>query len=219
MAVEKINVQEDIYAENSRIAARNRDYLSGRGICTVNVLGAPGAGKTSTLVSLIRELSGKSSVIEGDVESDIDTRKLQSLGIPAFQINTFGGCHLDAPSIAAALEKFSVPDQSFLFIENIGNLICPADFDLGEHVTLLICAVTDGSDKPYKYPLAFERASAIIINKFDLAEVLDFDEEYFMRGVRALNPTAPVFKISARFNTNMAPLALWLSGKMSGMQA
>src|SRR5271157_2741270 len=172
---ENIRVMEDIMSENGRIAVKVREKLSERRVIAVNILGAPGAGKTSVLKRIFGWLPGDKAVIEGDVESEIDTVDLRNFGVRAFQINTLGGCHLDAPMIETAIEKFEPVASSWLFIENIGNLICPAEFDIGEHLMLLICSTADGSDKPYKYPLAFERAAAVVVNKQDLEPYVDFD--------------------------------------------
>ena len=164
--IKKIAVMEDIYRENDRLAAETRDGLDRRNIFTVNIMGAPGAGKTSVLRGIIASMSDTPvAVIEGDIESDIDTKVLRELGINAFQINTGGACHLDAPMIQTRLADVQLSDNSILFIENIGNLVCPAEFQIGEHIKLLIVDATDGSDKPYKYPLAFEKADGIVLNK------------------------------------------------------
>jgi hydrogenase nickel incorporation protein HypB len=203
--VAKISVMEDIHGENGRIAADVNHALTHKSVFAVNEMGAPGIGKTTVLLNIIEQLavlapSVKPIVIEGDIESDIDTQKLRSLGISASQINTFGACHLDAPQIHNAVSNidFASDDGAILFIENVGNLVCPAEFSIGEHVKMLICSVTEGSDKPYKYPLAFEKAGLILLNKVDLIPHLDFDEEFFMKGVRALNKSAPVIKVSGK---------------------
>ena len=188
--------------------------MSSKKIFTINVLGAPGIGKTSAILKIITGLhSVKCYVIEGDIESDIDTKTLKDLGIEAFQINTNGACHLDSPTIKAALEKFTMRSDSFLFIENIGNLVCPAEFIIGEHTKILIVSVTDGSDKPYKYPLAFEKADMIILNKSDLKPHVDFDSDFFYKGVKALNKTAPVFEVSAKTGVGFDKTIDWLKQK------
>ncbi|MGA2141380.1 MAG: hydrogenase nickel incorporation protein HypB [Brevinematales bacterium] len=210
MSEKNVEVMEDILSENGRIALSIRNMLSGRHILSVNVMGAPGTGKTSVLKRIISRLPGSSSVIEGDVESDIDTKDLNSRGIQAFQINTMGGCHLDAPMISSALADFSVGDGNYLFIENIGNLICPAEFDIGEHLRMIICSAADGSDKPYKYPLAFERADAVIINKDDLLPYVDFDREFFEKGLRKLNKKTGIFSVSCKNDRGFEPVVEWL---------
>ncbi|MCL1981976.1 MAG: hydrogenase nickel incorporation protein HypB [Clostridiales bacterium] len=214
--VKKVNVMEGILDENDHIAFHVNEKLSKDKILCVNVMGAPGAGKTTTLKNLIRRLDGLGAcVIEGDIESDIDTQELKSLGIKAYQINTFGACHLDAPMVQSMVDSIDLGSGGILFIENIGNLVCPAEFSIGEHVKMLVASVTEGSDKPYKYPLAFEKADMIVLNKTDLLPYVDFDEEFFMKGVRALNKDAMVFKTSGRSEEGFVEAAAWLSWKAS----
>ncbi len=212
--IRRIAVQEAVYGENDRIAEGVRAQVTARGILMVNVMGAPGAGKTSTIAGVAKHLQDhRPYVVEGDIESDLDARKMRSLGIETVQINTGGACHLDAPLVAAAVEELSLDAKGVLFIENIGNLVCPAEFTIGEHVYLLIATVTEGSDKPYKYPLAFEKAGAVVLNKCDLLPYVDFDEAFFLKGLRALNPTCPVFKVSSRTGEGYAALAAWLESR------
>jgi hydrogenase nickel incorporation protein HypB len=183
-------------------------------ICLLH-LESPGAGKTSTLIQVIKELGDITPyVIEGDIEADFDTKILLSLGVKTIQINTGGACHLDSPLIGEAVESLDLT-KGVLFIENIGNLVCPAEFQIGEHAKMLISTVTEGSDKPYKYPLAFEKADIILINKCDLIPYVDFDEEFFMKGVRALNKTAPVIKISCKTGVGIAEVGLWIKEKIN----
>ncbi len=213
----RVPVMEAVLTENDRLAEKMHGAFERRDIFVVNVLGAPGAGKTTSLIRIIEHLANKNvGVIEGDIESDIDTKKLEALGIPTQQINTQGACHLDAPVIDHAADNLNLTDGSMLFIENVGNLVCPAEFYIGEHVKLLILTVTEGSDKPYKYPLAFEKADVILINKCDLIPYVDFDEAYFMKGVRALNKTAPVFKVSGKTGEGYEEAARWLEQKRKG---
>jgi hydrogenase nickel incorporation protein HypB len=207
---------EEVLEENGRQAAETRRKFDARGIFAINVMGAPGAGKTTCIIQIIQNLKDKNvSVIEGDIESNIDTVKLEALGISTQQINTQGACHLDAPVIAKASESLGLPDGCLLFIENVGNLVCPAEFYIGEHVKMLILTATDGSDKPYKYPLAFEKADVLLLNKCDLLPYVDFDEDYFMRGVRALNKAAPVFKVSGKTGQGYEDVAKWIEQRRS----
>lgn len=208
--VMKIDVMEGILDENDNIAENVRNELGGKGVLVVNEMGAPGVGKTTSIKNIVERISGVTPyVIEGDIEADFDTIELNKLGIQTLQINTYGSCHLDAPMIEHTVKKMDFGEQGILFIENIGNLVCPAEFTIGEHVMMLISTVTEGSDKPYKYPLAFEKADIILLNKVDLLPYLDFDEEFFMRGVRQLNPDVPVFKVSGRTGEGYDEVARW----------
>lgn len=205
----EIEVMESIYDINEKKAAEINKRLTDKNIFAVNVLGSPGAGKTTSIIRLTERLTLTPFVIEGDIEADFDTVTLQKLGIKTIQINTGGACHLDSPEIGEAVETLSI-SNGILFIENIGNLVCPAEFMIGEHIKLLVSTVTEGSDKPYKYPLAFVKADLILLNKSDLIPYLDFDEQFFMKGVRALNKTAPVFKVSGKTAEGFDEVALWL---------
>ena len=205
------DVQVDIHARNDHVAEHVHEYLTARGIFTVNVMGAPGAGKTTTLEHLIKLLPGKSYVVEGDIESDIDTERLRKQKISASQINTFGACHLDAPLLHNAVHTMEFVVPGILFVENVGNLVCPAEFSIGEDIKLLQVCVTDGSDKPYKYPLAFEKADVILLSKIDLLPYVDFDEEFFLQGLQHLNPEAPFFKVDGKTGAGYDQVAAWLA--------
>lgn len=211
----EIEVMQSVYDKNDEVAAQINAALTKDGIYAINVMGAPGAGKTTSLIQVIKRLKGTAPyVIEGDIEADFDTKALQALGIKAIQINTGGACHLDSPLIGNAVEELKL-NNGVLFIENIGNLVCPAEFMIGEHAKMLVSTVTEGSDKPYKYPLAFEKADIILLNKCDLLPYLDFDEDFFMKGVRALNQTAPVIKVSGKTEEGFDEAAAWIMGKLS----
>ena len=220
--IRKINVMENIMDENDHIAEHVNEHMSAHGVLVINEMGAPGVGKTTTLRNIISRLDGiKPYVIEGDIESDLDTQTLKGLGIDTHQINTFGACHLDAPMIDHMIDHmhFDHSEQrAALFIENIGNLVCPAEFSIGEHIKMLISTVTEGSDKPYKYPLAFEKADVIILNKVDLIPYLDFDEDFFMKGVRALNKDVPVFKVSGKTGEGFDEVAEWIKSKALALE-
>lgn len=210
----EIEIMQSVYDKNDEIAAQINADLTQKGIYAINVMGAPGAGKTSCLIQIARRLQGVTPyVIEGDIEADFDTRTLLSLGVKTIQINTGGACHLDSPLIGKAVEDLDI-ENGLLFIENIGNLVCPAEFQIGEHAKMLISTVTEGSDKPYKYPLAFEKADIILINKCDLLSYIDFDESFFMKGVRALNKTAPVIQISCKTGEGFDEVLAWIMKKM-----
>ncbi|HML36117.1 MAG TPA: hydrogenase nickel incorporation protein HypB [Bacillota bacterium] len=216
----KVDMMANIHDENDHIAAHINEDLTDQHIYVINVMGAPGVGKTTTLKNIIKNLKGlKPYVIEGDIESDIDTKDLRGLGIDTFQINTFGACHLDSPMIHNQVQNIRFDEKGVLFIENIGNLVCPAEFSIGEHCKMLISTVTEGSDKPYKYPLAFEKADVIVLNKVDLLPYLDFDEEYFMKGVRILNKEVPVFKVSGKTGEGFAEIAEWIGKRAEEAKA
>lgn len=217
--IRKIDVMEGILDENDHIAAHVKEHLGSHGVLVVNEMGAPGVGKTTTLKNIVKHMDGrKPYVIEGDIESDLDTKDLNSLGIETHQINTFGSCHLDAPMIDHMVDHMQFDQKGILFIENIGNLVCPAEFTIGEHVLMLISTVTEGSDKPYKYPLAFEKADLIVLNKVDLIPYLDFDEEFYMKGIRALNKEAPVFQVSGKTGEGFEAVANWLKERADKLE-
>jgi len=211
----EIEVVQNIYDENDRIAQETMKAMGQRGVFVINIMGAPGAGKTSTIINLINGLKDQQVyVIEGDIESDIDTIKLQELGIETIQINTNGACHLDAPTIKKSLSDLSLDKPGILFIENIGNLVCPAEFQIGEHIKMLICSAAEGSDKPYKYPLAFEKADIIILTKGDLKTFVDFDDAFFLKGIRALNKEVKVFEVNAKTGTGFEGSIDWIRDKI-----
>lgn len=210
-----VGIMKSIFEENNRIACMTRETLSRGGVYAVNVLGSPGAGKTTCLINIINNMkSVKPFVIEGDIETDIDTGLLRSMGVEAYQINTGGACHLDAPMMLAALEKMKPKGPGVLFVENVGNLICPVEFELGERLKMLICSVAEGSDKPYKYPSAFLKADIILLNKCDLKPYVEFDSGFFYEGIKALNNTAPVFEVSGKTGKGFPEVAAWLEEKI-----
>ncbi|HHV12657.1 MAG TPA: hydrogenase nickel incorporation protein HypB [Clostridiales bacterium] len=210
----EIEILLSVYDKNEEIAALTNTKLTNSGIYAINVMGAPGAGKTTSLIEIVKRLNNVTPyVIEGDIEADFDTKTLLALGVKAIQINTGGACHLDSPLIDKAVEDLKL-SNGVLFIENIGNLVCPAEFMIGEHAKLLVSTVTEGSDKPYKYPLAFEKADIILLNKCDLLPYVDFDEEFFMKGVRALNKNAPVIKVSGKTEEGFDEVVSWIMEKV-----
>ena len=212
MPPEVLPVVEKILSANDRIALQNRKLLDGQGIVAVNVMASPGAGKTSLILRSIEALRGRlrAGVIEGDVAGHVDADKVAESGTPVVQINTGGGCHLDAPQVQSALEQLDLEQIDLLFIENVGNLICPTDFALGEHVNILIANVPEGHDKPIKYPGMFAAVDAIILNKIDLMPYIDFDLETFRTAVRALNADAPLFEVSCKTGEGIGAWADWL---------
>ena len=214
MELRKVKIMESVYKKNDILAAEFNKKLNERKIYCINTIGSPGAGKTSLLIKIIERLNKPAFVIEGDIESEIDTVKLKELSIGTYQINTGGACHLDAPAVAGAFNE-ACPDFSggFLFIENIGNLVCPAEFFIGEHIKMLVCSVTDGGDKPYKYPLAFEKADIILLNKIDLIDFIDFDRDFFLDGIKKLNPSSKIIETSGKTGSGTSEAAEWIIKK------
>lgn len=196
-----IPVRKAVLAHNDAEAAENAKLFESRRVRVVNVMASPGAGKTSLILALAKRLPVgiQPLVIEGDVASSIDAEKVAAAGVAVRQINTDGDCHLDAVAVRRAFETLpAVPDHGLLFIENIGNLICPAEFDLGEDIRLVIASVPEGDDKPRKYPAIFALADTIVLNKTDLVGHVEFDRARFEAGVRAVNDRAPIFDVSCR---------------------
>jgi hydrogenase nickel incorporation protein HypB len=216
----KIELKRAIYEENDALAREIHESLRARGVFAVNILGSPGAGKTSLIAALAAALApDRLAVIEGDVASDIDTVALRKLGIDAYQIETGGDCHLNAPMIRSILAEMEIADDSWLFIENIGNLICPAEFVIGEDLKITVASAAEGSDKPYKYPAVFARSAAIVLTKGDLAAAVGFDEAYFRAGLASVAPNAPVFPLNGRTREGAGELAAWLREARSASRA
>jgi len=217
----EIKVMKPILGGNQCIADTNRRDFKARGLFLINVMASPGAGKTSTLMRLLPELQDEMAVgiIEGDIASSIDAEKFQKIGVPVVQINTGGGCHLDAEMIRRSVPELELAPGGFVFIENVGNLVCPASFDLGEDLKLVILSVSEGDDKPYKYIEIFEQADVVVLNKTDLKPYIDFNDEFFRRGVRALNENAPIFEVSCKTGQGVRELAEWLKQQNRAKQA
>jgi hydrogenase nickel incorporation protein HypB len=207
----RVELKRAIYAENESLARDINAGLRARGVFTINILGSPGAGKTSLIERLAERLAPDPlAVIEGDVASDIDTQALKALGIDAYQIETGGDCHLNAPMIQAILEKMQIKDGSWLFVENIGNLICPAELSIGEDAKIVVASVAEGSDKPYKYPTAFQRSAACVLTKPDLMDAVGFDESFFFAGLASVAPDAPLFTVNGKTGLGVDSLVEWL---------
>jgi len=211
----KIDAGKAVLSANDRQALQNYQTWQASNLTAINVMASPGAGKTSVITGLLKSLPPglSNGVIEGDVASSIDTDKLVALGFRATQINTNGACHLDANMIASAIKALPVAGPGFIFIENIGNLICPVDFHLGESIRLVIASVPEGDDKPVKYPGIFAAGDAIVLNKTDLLGHVDFRMDFFQAGVRAVNPNARIFTTSCRNNEGIQAVADWLMTK------
>lgn len=211
----KVVVAKQILKANDQIAAGNRARFDSAGIYAVNVLGSPGAGKTSLLESLAQHLAGrvKPAAIEGDLATSRDAERIQALGWPTLQINTDGGCHLDANMVAAGLGELDLAQVELLFIDNVGNLVCTASYQLGERLRLVVLSITEGDEKIVKYPPMFQRADAIVFNKIDLLPHTDFDVQRARADALHLKPDLDFFEVSARTGEGVAELAGWLVGK------
>jgi len=201
-----------ILKANDEVARENRDLLDTQNTFTVNVMASPGAGKTSLIIRTIEALQGsvRVGVIEGDVASQVDAKRVAESGVPVIQINTQGGCHLDAHMVKQALLRLPLSDIELLFIENVGNLICPVEFRLGEHRNISLLSVPEGSDKPYKYPGIFAMVDAIVVNKVDLLPYCDFDLPAFSELVTGINPHTQLFPLSCRTGEGLSSWTDWL---------
>jgi hydrogenase nickel incorporation protein HypB len=211
-----IPIVENILSANDKVAAENRVRLDAAGVYAVNLMASPGAGKTSLILAALAALQGRLrlGVIEGDIASSIDADKAKAAGIPAVQINTGGECHLDAVMVRGALDSVPLDQLDLLIVENVGNLVCPAAFQLGTHLNLLTASIPEGDDKPYKYPGMYRGVQALVINKIDLLPYVPFNMDYFLRGVEALNPGLISFPLSCRTGEGLPAFADWLVGQV-----
>jgi hydrogenase nickel incorporation protein HypB len=207
-----VAIEEAVLAKNDHLAEHNRVWLADRGITAFNLMSSPGSGKTSLLERTIAELSAERPicVIEGDQETSFDAERIRRAGARAVQVNTGAGCHLDAPMVQRAIEALDPVPGSLLFIENVGNLVCPALFDIGEQAKVVIISVTEGHDKPLKYPHMFSAADLVIVNKTDLLPYVDFDLETFGEYARRLNPEVQILPLSARTGEQVQAWYGWL---------
>ena len=212
---EVISLEQAVLAKNDQIAARNRGWFEGRGVLALNLVSSPGAGKTTLLERTIRDLAGRVeiAVIEGDQMTANDAERIRAAGARAIQINTGAGCHLEADMVAEAVQKLDPPQGSILMIENVGNLVCPAMFDLGERMKVAVVSTPEGEDKPLKYPHMFRAAELVLINKIDLAPHVDFDEARCCENISTVNPAAEVLTLSARTGTGMDRWLEFLTGE------
>ena len=211
----KVRVVEDALDANNTIARANRDDFDRAGVRVLNLMSAPGSGKTSLLERVLPDLDGvRAGVLEGDVQGSYDADRLASLHVPVTQLNTdpgFGGeCHLDANMVRSALGSLPLDELDLLVIENVGNLVCPAEFRVGEDARAMVCSVTEGEDKPLKYPLMFRTAELVLVNKIDLLPHLDFDLEQFEHNLDAVNPGVPRMLVSARTGEGVDAWRDWL---------
>jgi hydrogenase nickel incorporation protein HypB len=210
-----ISLETDLLAKNDRLAGALRDRLEHDRITTLNLIGAPGAGKTTLLEKTIRQLADLSlAVIEGDQATDHDARRIAATGCPVIQVNTGAGCHLDATMIERGLAKLAPAKQSLVFIENVGNLVCPALFDLGERAKVVVMSVTEGEDKPLKYPHVFRAASALVLTKADLLPHLDVDPALIVTNARRIQPDLKVFPVCSTRGEGLAEWCGWIRAQM-----
>lgn len=207
-----VTVERKVLAKNDEIAAQNRERLAQHGVFAVNLVSSPGSGKTSILERTLEFLKGKMrmAVIEGDVQTDLDAQRVARFGVPVVQIVTNGACHLEAKLVQDALERLSLTGVQLLFIENVGNLVCPSAYDLGEAMKIVVVSTTEGDDKPLKYPAMFRVASALIINKTDLLPYLSCDVEILKRNALSINPLLKVFFTSCTSGEGIPAWGEWL---------
>lgn len=211
-----IELYKDIMDENNRIAHKNWHFFTEKGVLCINIMGSPGCGKTSLIEGIAKHIPPyEIAVIQGDLESDIDKQRLLKADIDTLQINTHSGCHLNAAMIQDSISKLQINGKKFLFIENVGNLVCPAGIKLGEHLNIVISSTPEGSDKPRKYPHIFYNADAIIISKIDLSEAVNFTKSDYIKSIRKINREAPIFMVSIKNTKSFQEVADFLVQKRS----
>ncbi|MBN1572250.1 MAG: hydrogenase nickel incorporation protein HypB [Deltaproteobacteria bacterium] len=216
MAVKLVVIKEDILKDNNEMSAMLRDKFKKNKTLVMNLMSSPGAGKTSVILETLGRLGEeiKSAVIEGDVTSTVDAEKLDAVGVPTLQINTGGSCHIDSAMIEQAIVDFDVDPYDFIIVENVGNLVCPAEFEVGEDIRVMILSVPEGHDKPKKYPLMFTETEACLLNKIDLLPYTDFDMDEFKDTVKSLNPKSTIFPVSMKTKEGIDDWVKWLKGKI-----
>ncbi|MBO4352996.1 MAG: hydrogenase nickel incorporation protein HypB [Eggerthellaceae bacterium] len=212
----KIDLHKPILDKNDTLAAELRKRFAENHVYVVDLLASPGSGNTSTILATIDALRDEFNiaVIEGDIASSVDAEKIKAQGIPAVQINTGGACHLESAMLKRAIDVLDLERLDLIIVENVGNLVCPTDFDLGENAKIMILSVPEGDDKPLKYPGVFQVSDAVILNKVDTMPVFDFDREAFETSVRELNPKAPIFPIAATKGDGIEEWASWLADRV-----
>ena len=217
----EVKVLQNILSANDQIADRNRQLLDGQRVLAVNIMSSPGAGKTSLILRTIEKLRDRTriAVIEGDIASTVDADRVSKEGVTALQINTGGSCHLDANMMSIALNNLALKEVDLLLVENVGNLVCPAEFKIGEHKRIMLLSIPEGDDKPYKYPLMFTETEAIVINKIDFLPFVDFDFASFQRAVRGLNPNIKIFRVSCRTSEGIEEWTSWLESQLAAVTA
>jgi hydrogenase nickel incorporation protein HypB len=213
----KVKVVTRILEANDRIALENRKLFDKAGVFVMNLMSAPGAGKTSLIEQTIRQLKAKMAVgvIEGDIAGTDDARRIESLGIPVVQINTGGACHLDANMISEVIGDLQLKDIDLLIIENVGNLVCPAEFKVGEDIKVMILSIAEGDDKPLKYPLMFQESSALILNKIDLLPHTNANIDKIKKDSSSLNPSLKIFEVSCKIGEGISEWTKWIQSKVN----
>jgi hydrogenase nickel incorporation protein HypB len=208
----EIKVISHILEANERIASQNKQLFDDRGVYVINLMGSPGAGKTTLLEKTIEQLKGTTTlaVIEGDITSSHDAERIAAHAIPTVQINTGGACHLDGNMVRGALTELTLDNLRFLVVENVGNLVCPAEFNIGEHAKVMMLSTAEGDDKPIKYPLMFQVSSVLLVNKIDLIPYVDFDMERFTEEACKVNPRLTIMPISCRTGEGLDRWFKWL---------
>lgn len=217
----EIKVLHQVMDWNEDVSEEVRGTLAGHRICMINVMGSPGAGKTTMITALIGKLrdSFRVGVIEGDIAGQVDAERIASLGVPAVQLNTDGACHIEAMSIQHILPELPLEDLDVIFVENIGNLVCPAEFRIGESLRITILSIPEGDDKVEKYPLMFTDTDCLVLNKYDMLPYFDFDEERVLANYGTVNPGAPLFRISSRTGDGIEELAGFISEQIRKSQS
>ena len=212
----EIQVLHQVMDWNEDVSDAVKHTLAGHHICMINVMGSPGAGKTSLITALISRLktSFRAGVIEGDIAGQVDAERIAALGVPTVQLNTDGACHIEAMSIRHILPEFPLDDLDVIFVENIGNLVCPAEFLIGESLRITLLSIPEGDDKVEKYPLMFTDTDCLVLNKYDMLPYFDFDEARVRANYETVNPDAPLFRVSSRTGDGMDALSDYLAGQI-----
>lgn len=213
----EVKVMRNILGANDEIAASNRELFRAKNICVVNLMGSPGSGKTTLLEKTLEKISGKVSVavIEGDLFTARDAERIERLGVPVVQINTAGGCHLDAAMVKRAAESLDLEKIQLLIVENVGNLVCPAEFDVGENFKAVVLSITEGDDKPLKYPLIFKESAVVLLNKVDLLPYTNFNLENAREDLTTIHPNVEIIETSCTSGAGLDAWANWLIGKVN----
>jgi hydrogenase nickel incorporation protein HypB len=213
----KVRMAAPVLQQNDEVANENRGIFRDKGLFVLNLMSSPGSGKTSILERTIERLAGrlKLGVIEGDIYTTRDAERIEKFGIPVVQINTAGSCHLDARMVGPALEDFDLDALDILIVENVGNLVCPAEFDLGEDARAAVLSITEGNDKPVKYPLVFRESEVVLINKIDLLPYTDCDIDLLEGDLKKINPELELFRVSVRLDQGFEPWIDWLEKQVN----